>query len=114
MNVVEELLAQRDAVLFGKWVKRPPQAENEACLVMRAKPGAELMRGGCTCGCEDRLLYVESDELSESAKVWARMSVEKLHGLYSAEGWNDYAAKSKDQVIEVLDEAIRMAKEAGL
>lgn len=108
MNVVEELLAQRDAVLFGRWVKRSPFAEEEACLVERGT------RELCDCGCG----YSRFISLSNVAEDCVRASVNTLHGVYSSFLWNDLpaprGAKSKDQVIEVLDEAIRMAKEAGL
>lgn len=44
MDVVDDLLAQRDAVLFRTWVNRQPEGDDEVCLLVSRLP----VRGECS------------------------------------------------------------------
>lgn len=95
-NPVDELLAQRDAVLFGKWKKGSPIRPGEACAVIRYDP----VRGQV--------------HLSNDARWSASQALAKLHdGRTNIMAWNDSVAQSRFEVIEVLDEAIRIAKDTN-
>lgn len=83
MDVVEDLLAQRDAVLFGTWTRGAPRNEDEACLLVR--PGQ-----GLGSPAVHYLYQAIGDELSIAH-------------------WN--AEHTREEVVALLDEAIRLAKE---
>lgn len=96
MNVVEDLIAQRDAILFGEWVQGLP-GKGQACLVYRSDDG---------------------EVCDESAQIIAalvdRHSVRRHRGFPISVFWNDHKGRTRQEVLDVLDEAIRLAKESGL
>lgn len=113
-TVVEELVQQRDAILFGEWVRTVPREENEACAVLR---------NPVKVPCQDIHPRMESfvraaeivhhDEIREEARDLLESAIEARAGeWWSATTWNDTQAKDKEEVLSVFDDAIRMAKEA--
>lgn len=97
----EQLLAQRDAVLFGTWVNRSPKAAGEACLVVRATS-------------EDEGMGLSIDAIT----ILRAILLERGYACPGKAGygldpwrWNDEYAQDYVEVLDVLDEAIRRAKE---
>lgn len=112
MSVLDELLAQRDAVLFGEWVRQEPEDDGEACLV--ARYGPEDLFGMVSNDAAQRLDAVVACKYPFAyLKAWFQ---KKAHQNTVGECdpvcvfWNDRYA-TREQVIEVLDEALRQAKE---
>lgn len=91
-SAVDELLEQRDAIMFGEWVQRPPRADNEACAVIRG-----VRVSGYVAALGHLLILQAIDNLF--GEKWS-----------NAACWNDTRGRTKEQVLSVLDEAIRIAK----
>lgn len=91
MNVVEDLITQRDAILFGEWVQGAP-GKGQACLVYRGDDEA-------VC--------------DESAGIISGV-VGEFCGFPGSVYWNDREGRTRQEVLDVLDEAIRTAKELGI
>lgn len=104
MSVVEELMAQRDAVMFGTWVGRYPVRAEEACLVVRQEylhPQAKRPVASRARGLSENAIGVVCDVLRDrGVQVWRRPPA-----------WNDQRSRKRAHVLDVLDEAIRRAKE---
>lgn len=100
MTVVEELMAQRDAVLFGRWGRM-----------------TDLIKGTANACLEWRDYCPTSyTQLSNAAKavvqgVLLRRGLILAPDIAAGFSWNDTRAKDSDEVLDVLDEAIRDAKE---
>jgi hypothetical protein len=95
MTPIEELQAQREAVLNGKWVQRGPKREREACLLQRwttAEPVASL-------------------SLNATRYLAQALDVHPVHPWEPLTIINDRVFASRDDAIAALDEAIRLAKE---
>jgi hypothetical protein len=92
MTPVEELLAQRDAVLLGEWVQGDPKNPGQACLVIRCQ-----LDGLGLC---QRILPVPAQDFISAT----------INGFPFS--WNDQPGRTKEEVLEALDQAIRLAKEA--
>lgn len=90
-SVVDELIAQRDRVLFGKWVHRAPSEDGEACLLFYAT-------------------HASMRAISPDAMMTIKAALGVEH-LKEATRWNDRLA-TYQEVLDVLDEAIRLAKES--
>lgn len=98
MSVVDELMEQRDAVLFGQWVQRMPERKGEACLLYRASGP----RGG------RRKLSARAMGLVTSA-----LFALKFPCAWAPAAWNDDDETRFGDVLLVLDEAIRQAKDSA-
>lgn len=101
MTPVEELMAQRDAVMFGEWVRSSPELAGQACLVQRRTRHAGL---------------VFTSYLSRDATVLVTRALKERGERMGALPWmwNDSIAQDRDEVLGVLDDAIRLAKEDTL
>lgn len=113
MSIADELIKQRDAVLFGTHVNGHP-FKGEACLVHQGNhvetPGAGIegpLHHGTGCGCMSREAY---DLVSEAAQDWVRDNISEAVRYHGPEAIND-SFLDKDLALEILDTAIRVAKE---
>lgn len=110
--MVEELLAQRDAVLFGTWMREAPDLRSDkACLVQHGttrqveclSPEATNCVGWAFASLHPRLFtgvsgchyYAHSAQLEQGY-------LGRLH---------DEVCECREDAIDILDEAIRVAKE---
>lgn len=102
-SVVDELIAQRDRVLFGKWVSHSPREPGEACMgFWFTSPTVDYP---CSIRC------VSPEVTNVLREVLAQRGV-STPCLYDIANWNDRHATRQD-VLDVLDEAIRLAKESA-
>lgn len=97
MTIAEELMAQRDAVNFGTWVQRTPHETLEACTALRIN-----VRG--TVGA----LSVTANSL-----VSEILFGDNRHLLRIGD-WNDTPGRTREEVLDLLDDGIRRAKELGI
>lgn len=98
MTIAEELMAQRDAVNFGTWVKGDPQRNGQACALARQE--------------NHRFL-----ELPSPAVIFLRWVLNKgmpWEATTSVTVWNDAPGRTRQEVLDLLDDAIRRAKELGI
>lgn len=102
-SVVDELIAQRDRILFGRWVSRAPREDGEACT------GFWYEFPTMVYPCHIRCVSPEATNILREAL--ARRDVVTVCLTDVAE-WNDRHATRQD-VLDVLDEAIRLAKESA-
>lgn len=93
--VVDQLMAQRDAVLFGTWTPRTPDQPGEACTVARVEVNG-------------RRMAVSREAMLVVSGVFRRL-FPRFEALRVVD-WNDHQAQ-RHEVLTVLDEAIRLAKE---
>lgn len=102
-SVVDELIAQRDRILFGKWVSHAPRRDGEACTVFWFASSTEespcLVRG------------LSSSAIQVLEKAFWQQGME-VYSLDDAIRWNDRQA-TRQEVLDVLDKAIRLAKESA-
>lgn len=115
-NVVDELMAQRDAVMFGTWMhEQTPEAkelwnlspgigETHACLLYRWHGGNDKIVQEALSGTAQVFVYKAFGNLGYPEQPKATQAG------HSLTRWNDFVA-NHDQVITLLDEAIRIAKE---
>lgn len=111
MDVVEELMEQRDAILFGVHVRTTPTRLDEACLVQRCLNYSDelSMYAVTVLGTKAYLL------VWEEAK--RHPSIPSFEGLYNDDGSELFPENlndryfDRDAALEVLDNAIRRAKE---
>lgn len=104
--VVDDLLAQRDAILFGQWGRGPDWVagrDDNACLKLRELKISEHQGLG----------LVESCVILGPAAEDIILEVLKLRWgwPHTITSWNDMPGRTREEVLDVLDEAIRTAKE---
>lgn len=95
MTIAEELMAQRDAVNFGTWVQRNPSMAGEACAAVRAEchPARGLVSYNISQRAAELLTPPNESSLVE---------------------WNDAPGRTREEVLDLLDDGIRTAKELGI
>ena len=91
MTVSEELSAQRDRILFGTWVHGLPRQPGEACALFRFVGDSRTL-----------LAMGARAVLNEAAY---------RRGIVSVVWWQDEPKRSKQEVLDLFDDAIRLAKE---
>lgn len=100
MTPVQELRAQRAAVMSGTWVQRSPATPGEACLVQRVS--TTTSRG-------ETLGWHALDFVMSAVKQVCPEASPPHNANELASYWNDTQA-THSQVIEVLDRAIKLAE----
>lgn len=106
-TALEQLMAQRDAIIFGEHVKRMPRQDHEACAVVRVVRKHDLpVRVILGSDATWLMLRARAKLYSELGLTAEGMGLEG-GGMGS---WNDAKGTTAQQVLNVLDEAIRMAK----
>lgn len=93
MSVVEALMVQRDAVMFG-W-NRLPTKPNTACAVVRRGPAGEFM-------------YLHVDNMRAATLLHGEA---RRRSSQNAIGFNHCPSTTLDDMLDLFDEAIRRAKE---
>lgn len=102
MTILDELLMQRDAILFGTHVHRAPYNPGEACLLATSH----------TCECANTTPHYGHGWISTPAIDLIEDVLEDSYGWTGrAWEWNDDTKPSREDALSVLEEAIRRAKE---
>lgn len=104
LDIVQELLDHRDRVVDG-WVKGPPDGPGTACLFFWEPCSTTDAKEELVCVSPQAQDFI-SHSLEDSGVVGTVYSIG--FGIL----WNDKQA-TKQEVIDVLDRAIRLAKEDG-
>lgn len=110
MSVEEELRGQKDflALPTTRWRRGTPAQKNEACMVYRHY-GVNSGLGYSGLG----LVAMSLPALQWLAR-WMKHRNDPNGPRHIPIGWNDSCAKSKEQVIEMLEKAIAAAGEEGV
>lgn len=98
-TVVEELMAQRDAVIFGDWVRGTPTMPNQACLIIRNE------------GFDSTKNHHKVKMLSHAAQGLVQEEVHRKYDDVNAVYCNDHVFESFEDAVEILDGALIAAKE---
>lgn len=97
MSAVEELMAQRDRMMFGKWVNGCPMELGEACLgfyVERKKNGV-----------------LRTTDISDTAYHFLLKALREMGLPVDVTGYNDAPGRTLEEALDVMDVAIKLAKE---